>query len=358
MSVPRRRLKSLSLCGGLLKAATLVGCIKALEDADMLGEELVVVSGSSSGAVLAALVAIGWKADQIAYQLIEKTSVVGDLLESDPFALNIVQIIWTLWRNRCLDKGDRMYAFFDHLFGDITFAQVKARFNRDLIVTASCYSTQKLVLFNRFDTPNVPIKTALRASCSYAPLLLPVEIRGRVYVDGGLLCNLPLFYADRLFPETRDDALGFQFDFSERNDISYAWQAEKWPSIVEICLNIVSLFFYRISYLDRERTYEAARRIIRVPSEGHDNTDAETKRKTHSTKSLVALHTSKDTLRSMVEFGKKFMESTLLPQPVSCAESVTPQSPSPPAASESADLHPTTCAEYSAVEQNLSNVEA
>jgi predicted acylesterase/phospholipase RssA len=133
---PRRRLQSLSLCGGLLKAATLVGCVKALEEADMLGEELVVLSGSSSGAVLAALVATGWSADQIAYQLIEKTSVVGDLLESDPFALSVVQILWTLWRQRCLDRGERMFAFFSRLFGDLTFAQVKERFGKDLIVTA------------------------------------------------------------------------------------------------------------------------------------------------------------------------------------------------------------------------------
>jgi hypothetical protein len=150
---------------------------------------------------------------------------------------------------------------------------------------------------------------------------------------------MPLYYADKLFPETRDAAMGFQFDFAERNDISYRWQSKEWPSILEIGLNIVSLFFYRIAYLDRERTYNAEERIIRVPSEGHDDTDAEQKRKTHSTKSLVALHTDKPTLRRMVAFGQSFMESRLEPsKPVEPAQPVDPAQPVEPVEPAAASL--------------------
>lgn len=311
-TAPVAVVKSLSLCGGLLKAATLIGCVKAVETASGGSlYKLTVVSGSSSGAVIAALVACGWSADDIATRLIDETSVVGDLLESDPFKLNVLQILWTLWKSRGLDRGARMYAFFDRLFGDLTFEDVKFHHKRDLLITASCYSPPGLVIFSRFSTPRLPIKSALRATAAYPGLLLPADISGRVYYDGGLLCNLPLRYADELFPETRDYAVGFQFDFRERDQIAYAWEDGKWPSIVAIAANIVSLFFYRIAHLDSKLTHDYDGRVIRVPSEGHDTTDADTKRKTHSTRSLVALHSDRATLHRMRQFGEAYTASCL-----------------------------------------------
>lgn len=362
--------KSLSLCGGLLKAATLIGCVKAVETASGGNlDGLVVVSGSSSGAVIAALVAIGWSADDIATRLIDDTRIVGDILESDPLRLNVLQILWKLWKDRGLDTGAHMYAFFDGLFGDLTFEDVKFHYDRDLLVTASCYSPPGLVVFSRFSTPHLPIKSALRATAAYPGLVLPADISGRVYYDGGLLCNLPLRYADELFPETRDHAVGFQFDFRERDQISYAWEAGKWPSIVAIAANIVSLFFYRIAHLDAKLTHDYDGRVIRVPSEGHDTTDVETKRRTHSTKSLIALHSDHTTLHRMRQFGEAYTASCLekrraaasvvvaVPAPAAAAVATTAAAPASaepsPAAAARASTAPSLAAGAAALTQPL-----
>ena len=189
----KRIVKSLSLPGGLVKAATLVGCLKALELETTLLNDLEVVSGSSSGAIVAALVACRWSADEIAQLLIEDCDIVKDMLSCrNPLDLSIVNIVWRLWRHRAIDDGAKMYTFMGEHFGDITFQQVKDVYDRDLVVTASCYTTRRLVRFSRLTTPDMPIRTALRASCAYPGLFLPADIKGRVYYDGGLMCNLPL----------------------------------------------------------------------------------------------------------------------------------------------------------------------
>lgn len=155
----------------------------------------------------------------------------------------------------------------------------------------------------------MPILTALCATCALPPLVPPVEIRGSIYYDGGIMCNMPLRYADDLFPETRDHALGFQFDFRERDSISFDWSSKEWPSLVNLAANVISMLFYRIAYLDSQLTYEASKRVLLIPSEGHDTASIEEKRKLHSTRSLVALRSDPETLQRMYEFGRNFVLS-------------------------------------------------
>ena len=303
----KRIVKSLSLPGGLVKAATLVGCLKALELETTLLNDLEVVSGSSSGAIVAAMVACRWSADEIAQLLIEDCDIVKDMLSCrNPLDLSIVNIVWRLWRHRSIDDGAKMYAFMGEHFGDITFQQVKDVYDRDLVVTASCYTTRRLVRFSRLTTPDMPIRTALRASCAYPGLFLPADIKGRVYYDGGLMCNLPLRYTDEMFPHTRDYALGMQFDFSHRDTMAFMWECNRWPGIVQIAANVASLFFYRIAHLDALLTHAYASRVVKIPSDGHASLS-----ELSDNKDYISLYSDKATMRRMVTFGRVFTANWL-----------------------------------------------
>ncbi|MCZ6902652.1 MAG: patatin-like phospholipase family protein [Rickettsia endosymbiont of Ixodes persulcatus] len=65
---------------------------------------------------------------------------------------------------------------------------------KDLVITATQQDTGKLTIFNSFDTPNVEIALACRASASIPLVFEPVEINGKKYVDGGYLDNIPTKY--------------------------------------------------------------------------------------------------------------------------------------------------------------------
>jgi len=198
-----RVVNGITFSGGLLKAVTLLGGYKAFEEETRGLPDLKVLGGSSSGAILAALLATGWRVDEIADQLIDKTKVVGDLVgcaarilliidsnreqvRHNPFSLNKLSLLWKLVRGRGLDDGSLLYETLGKMLArhaangnaDITFEEARAQFGRDLIVTTSCYTDcAGLQLFSTKTTPRVPIRTALRASAAYPFLMLRCRIQ-------------------------------------------------------------------------------------------------------------------------------------------------------------------------------------
>lgn len=65
---------------------------------------------------------------------------------------------------------------------------------KNLIVTATRQSDGELTIFSPATTPNVEIALAVRASASLPIVLVPVEIDGIKYVDGGYRDNTPTTY--------------------------------------------------------------------------------------------------------------------------------------------------------------------
>lgn len=72
---------------------------------------------------------------------------------------------------------------------------------KDLVITATQQETSELTIFNSFDTPNIEIALACRASASIPIVFEPVEIDGKKYVDGGYRDNTPTKYFKGNEPE-------------------------------------------------------------------------------------------------------------------------------------------------------------
>lgn len=277
---PRRRLvRGLVFAGGLLKAVMLVGGMRAFEEDTAGLADLRVTGGSSSGAIIAALVATGWTADEIADQLIDRTHVIGDFVRENPFSFSKLTLLWRLVRRRGLDDGSLLYETLGRLLSrhasgnnpDETFAEVFARTGRALVITTSCYTDCiGLQLFSTKTTPHTPIRTALRASAAYPGIMLPAEIDGRVHYDGGITCNYPLMYIQEQYPEFRDACYGLTYDFSRRNEVAHAWFKEEWPGITDImvrgCLSLSYCKLTRRGVDQRCLDALLSRRVPRVAS--------------------------------------------------------------------------------------------
>ncbi|MBI2295120.1 MAG: patatin-like phospholipase family protein [Betaproteobacteria bacterium] len=156
---------ALALGSGGARGFAHVGVIKALEDA---GIEADIVTGASSGAVVAALYAGGHRArnlEQIALE-VEK----GDLVDFVLFGKGWV-------------KGNALQEFVNRLVDGKPIERLPRRF----AVIATEAKSGRMRVFNQGDTG-----VAVRASASVPNLFVPPVINGEEYVDGALTSPVPV----------------------------------------------------------------------------------------------------------------------------------------------------------------------
>ena len=160
-----RPLVALALGSGGARGFAHIGVIKALEEAGIAPD---IVTGSSSGAVVAALYASGREArelEDIALRL-ER----GDLVD------------YVLFGNGWV-KGEALQDFVNRMVN----GQPIERLARPFAVIATEARSGRMVVFNRGDTG-----VAVRASASVPRIFVPPVINGEEYVDGGLSSPVPV----------------------------------------------------------------------------------------------------------------------------------------------------------------------
>jgi len=154
----------LALGGGFARGVAHIGVFKVLEEENI---PLRCLAGTSVGAIMGAIYASG-----ISVREMEK---IAALVRFKDFAR------WTLSRNG-LASNDRMIPFFDKVLKVKTFEELKI----PLAVVATDFVTGEPVVFR-----SGPLIPAIRASCAYPGIFLPVEVNGRLMVDGLLAYSVP-----------------------------------------------------------------------------------------------------------------------------------------------------------------------
>lgn len=162
---------ALVLDGGAAKGFAHVGVIKALE-AHALQVDIIV--GTSAGSVVGAIYAAGYNGfdlQRVALSMDERT--VSD---------------WVL-PNRGFIKGESLQKFVNEAVQNRPIE----RLNRTLAVVATDLQSGEMLVFRSGDTG-----LAVRASSSVPGIFQPVQLRGREYVDGGLVSPVPVKTAREL----------------------------------------------------------------------------------------------------------------------------------------------------------------
>src|SRR6202020_1003207 len=153
-----------ALGGGFARGIAHIGVLKVLEEA---GIPVRVVTGTSVGALIGAAYCSG-----LSIRELEK---IAHSVRFTTFAR------WTISRYG-FATNDRMTAFLDRVLKVKTFEE----FRIPLGVTATDFNTGEGVVFH-----SGAITDAVRASCAYPGMFLPVEVRGRYLVDGMLSHPVP-----------------------------------------------------------------------------------------------------------------------------------------------------------------------
>ncbi|MCI0353818.1 MAG: patatin-like phospholipase family protein [Acidobacteria bacterium] len=154
----------LALGGGFARGVAHIGIFKVLDEENI---PLRCLAGTSVGAIMGAIYASG-----ISVREMEK---IAALVRFKDFAR------WTLSRNG-LASNDRMIPFFDKVLKVKTFEELKLPF----AVVATDFASGEPVVFR-----SGPLIPAIRASCAYPGIFLPVEVNGRLMVDGLLAYSVP-----------------------------------------------------------------------------------------------------------------------------------------------------------------------
>jgi NTE family protein len=155
----------LALSGGGSKGIAQAGVLKFLDEQNIKPS---IISGSSAGAVIAALYSFGKTPEEIL-----------DFFKS---------IYFFNWRHFTLTKpgiidSDSFKIYFDAIFGDTTIGELPI----PVIITATNLVTGKLKIFNE----ETKITQAILASTSFPGMISPYKIKNSIYSDGGILNHFP-----------------------------------------------------------------------------------------------------------------------------------------------------------------------
>jgi NTE family protein len=156
----------IALGGGFARGISHVGVLKVLHEE---GIPIDYIAGTSVGSIIGAAYCSGVSAKEL--------EEIASLVRFKDFAR------WTLSRYGFC-TNDRMDRFLARIVQVKTFEELKV----PLAVAATDFTTGDAVVFRKG-----PLVDAIRASCAYPGMFLPVELNGRLLVDGMLSYAVPTF---------------------------------------------------------------------------------------------------------------------------------------------------------------------
>ncbi len=196
-SIPKKRLKiGLVLSGGGAKGFAHIGVLKALEKA---GIKIDYIGGTSMGAVVGGLYASGYNATQI-----------DSIFYNTNFDELLQDYIPRSSKSFYEKRNDEMYALslpFNKLKIGIPISLSKGMYNYNLLSKLT-HKVRNIKDFNKLPIPFLCVATdiekgepvvlqsgylaqAMLASSAFPSLFSPVEIDGKLLIDGGVVNNYP-----------------------------------------------------------------------------------------------------------------------------------------------------------------------
>lgn len=162
----RQKTIGLALSGGGHKGLAHAGVLQFLQEQQI---DIQVISGTSAGAIVGSLYALGKKPIEIL-----------DFFRS----VNLLNVNHFSLIKSGLFNADKFSVYLDHVFGDMKLGELP----KEIYISATNMETGKTKIFGN----NVKVKEAITASCAFPGIFSPVKVEGSLYSDGGILNNFPV----------------------------------------------------------------------------------------------------------------------------------------------------------------------
>jgi len=187
----------LVLSGGGAKGYAHVGVLKVLEEN---GVRVDYIAGTSMGAIIGALYASGYSAQELDSMLhvhdfltLTKDEMPRDAYSfyqkenKGKYAISLPINKWKIGLPKSISKGQNIFNLFSQLTEHVHHVEDFSKLPIPFFCIATDLETgEEIVLDHGF------LPEAIRASSSFPSVYTPVEIDGRMLVDGGIVDNYPI----------------------------------------------------------------------------------------------------------------------------------------------------------------------
>lgn len=220
-----------------------VGLLRYMEENNLLNDVKKII-GTSAGAIIGAAVAIGINSHQLEKIFYETN--FANFADKDG---SIFKDVYRILFKGGIYKGDVIEKWFSNILkehtgnSDITFKEIYDKYGKELIITGTNVDKMCVVYFNKDNSPDMKIKTALRISGSIPFFYKFVKYKNDTYVDGGVLDNYPFWYFNNEIEKT----IGVRFltpDDKKDNIIYY--QDKDVNNTIKMGMNIIQAMMHQL----------------------------------------------------------------------------------------------------------------
>ena len=295
-------IEALGFQGGGVKGLAYIGALKKLEEHGMDLNKIKRFAGTSAGSQIATLIAVGYHTDEL-----------EDILNNIPFhkyndsstgiVRNMHRLLWSYGYN----KGQFMKKHIDKLITDkignnkTTFSELFEKRGVILRITGTCLTTRKLEYFDHELTPDMPICKAVQISSCIPIYYAAVNYKGKYYVDGGVLRNIPI----KAFPDNKTLFLKFKendYDVTKETEIKNILQ------FVYSIIDTTSKYCNELAVTDALHTLESNIRMIEIDTYMVKGTDFNIDKKTKNFLVKQGEHAVADYI-TKIWLGRLFIEN-------------------------------------------------
>ena len=187
----------LVLSGGGAKGLAHIGVLKVLEEQ---GIEVSFIGGTSMGAIIGGLYSVGYNAHQIdsIFKTTDYDALIQDYIprssknfyekrNDELYALSLPFNKMRIGIPRALSKGLYNYNLISKLTHHVRHVRDFNKLPIPFLCIATDIETGQQVLLNKGSLPQ-----AIIASAAFPSLYMPVEIDGKLLIDGGVVNNYPI----------------------------------------------------------------------------------------------------------------------------------------------------------------------
>ncbi|KAK3590686.1 hypothetical protein CHS0354_006373 [Potamilus streckersoni] len=182
--------------GGGNKGLAFCGAIKVLEELDMM-RRIKRYAGASAGAMTAALLAVGYSADEIREFLSQDLSQIFI-----DHSYGYLSLLPNLLSGFGWNPGTRIFQWFGENLAkktgnpDITFYELYKNTGKELCIVVTNLNMMDAEYCHPKTSPDLPIRMAVRMSMAIPGLFQAINFKAfgqsNWYVDGGVLNNYPI----------------------------------------------------------------------------------------------------------------------------------------------------------------------
>ena len=216
-------MKGLCLSGGGIKAAAHIGALKALEEENIKFD---CVSGASSGSMIATMYALGYNSDEMLIMLKKYAPKIKYFEWKNIFKM----IFGIIFERQIIIDGLNSGKVIENIINDICKKQNIKNINEikmpllismvglqnGIVYIASSKQVRKNFSDKIKYITDMPIGTAVRASCTFPVVMAPCIYDNIQLIDGGVRENLPWKSLKQIGV---DEVWGIEFDTTfSKND--------------------------------------------------------------------------------------------------------------------------------------------